>query len=285
MKLNDLIPLFVEIVTETKFKTLGPPYTYQLAEEIGTNILTKNAMEIDIKSAFPTICKLMYGEDNPFVKKIYSIEDKIERNKYIAITLKKQGEIDNKAYLSDLNLWSKILTMGYIYSKFTDIVVIQYIKDGALFIGTHIENLNVNQNLFIDYIVKNGIIFHERRIDTFIRFNRTSIIKYGKEISIKGDYHDLPKYIHEKIIPSLLTGSIYDYELLNHVKKIYSKLYCEIVLKSSILDDVKNFYQINGSYLNSLGKLDALSNLDPLAYLRYIIYPILSLCRLNQNNL
>ncbi len=285
MKLNDLIPLFVEIVIDIKFKTLGPPYTYQLSEEIGTNILTKNVMEIDIKSAFPTICKLMYGEDNPFVQKIYSISDKIERNKFIAITLKKQGEIDNKAYLSDLNLWSKILTMGYIYSKFTDIIIVQYIKDGALFIASHKENLNSNDNTFIDYIIKNGIVFHERRIDTFIRFNRTSIVKYGKEISIKGDYHNPPPFIHETIIPTLLNGSIYDYELLNKVKKIYSKLYCQIIIKASLIDDVKKYYMINDSYLNNLGKLDSLSNLDPLAYLRYIVYPILSLCRLNQNNL
>jgi len=285
MKLNDLIPLFVEIVTDIKFKTLGSPYTYQLADELETNLLAKSVFEIDIKSAFPTICKLMYGEDDPFVKKIYSIENKIERNKFIAITLKKQGEIDNKAYLSDLNLWSKILTMGYIYSKFIDVVIIQYIKDGAIFIGTYNENISDIQNTFIDFIIKNQVIFHERRIDTFIRFNKTSIVKCRNEITIKGDYHDLPKYICETIIPSLLGGSIYDYELLNRIKRVYSNTYCQIVKNSAMVNEVKYLYEINGSYLNIFGKPDSLKNLDPLSYLRYIIYPILSLCRLNQNNL
>jgi len=285
MILNDLIPLFVDIVTEDKFKALGPPFTFYLSENIGSNMISKNSMEIDIKSAFPTICKLMYGENHPFVQKIFSIEDKFERNKHISITLKRQGEIDNKAYISDLNLWSKILVMGYIYSRFDDIVIIQYVKDGALFVGTHKENLTVKGDMFVDFIIKNDIVFHERQIDTYLRFNRTSIITYGKEMSIKGDYRQLPPFIQDTVIPSILSGSIYDYKLLNEIKYVYSKLYSKIVLSAALADDIKKYYLIKDSYLNSMGKHVGISELDPKAYLRFIIYPILSLCRISQNNI
>jgi len=285
MNLNDLIPLFVEIVTEPKFKTLGPPFTYQLAEDIKSNVLTKQVMEIDIKGAFPTICRLMYGEDSAFVKSIFALPDKFERNKHIAITLKREGDKNGVSYLADLNLWSKILVMGYIYSRYEDIVIIQYVKDGVLFLGTLKEELDSNGNTFVDFVVKNQVTFHERRIDTFIRFNRTSVITYGKELSIKGDYKDPPKLLCDKVIPTILGGGIYDYEMLTEVKRLYSKQYCQILRQGSLTDDINRLYLINGKYLNSSGKLDALVNLDPRAYLRYILYPILSLCRLSQNNI
>jgi len=285
MKLNDLIPLFVQIVSEEKFKKLGSPFTYNLSDDVKTNILTRGAFEIDIKSAFPTICKLMYGENDSFVQNIYNIEDKIERNKYIAITLKQQGDKDGKQYLADLNLWSKILTMGYVYSRFKDIVVIQYIKDGVVFIGTHKNKIDNISNQFISFIKNNKIVFHERQIDTFIRFNKTSIVTHGKEISVKGDYKDLPPFIHQEILPSLLSGGIYDYPLLNDVKKIYSKIYFQTLRGGSLVDEINHYYKINGQYLNSTGKYDSLLNVEPRSYLRYIIYPILSLCRLSQNNI
>jgi len=285
MNLNDLIPLFVQIVTEDKFRTLGPPFTYQLADDVKTNMLTKSAIEIDVKGAFPTICRLMYGKEDPFVQSIFAIPDKFERNKHIAITLKRKGDLDGKSYLTDLNLWSKILTMGYIYSRFEDIVIIQYVKDGAIFIGTHKEEFDMNCKSFVDYIHDNDVVFHERQIDTFIRFNKTSLVAYGGDVTVKGLYHDLPEYISHDIIPALLSGSIYDYTLLDKVKKIYSKLYGQISLSTPAHSDIKKFYDINGKYLNSLGKPDSLSNLDPRAYLRYIVYPILSLCRANQNNI
>lgn len=285
MTLNDLIPLFVQIVTEDKFKKLGPPFTYHLAEDVKTNILTKGAMEIDVKGAFPTICRLMYGDDNSFVQEIFKIDNKFDRNKYIAITLKQAGDRDGKSYLSDLNLWSKILTMGYIYSKYKDIVIVQYVKDGALFVGTHKDEFDTLSKQFVDFVDKNDVVFHERRIDTFIRFNRTSIVTYGKELSIKGDYREIPPYLSEHVIPTILDGSTYDYNMLNEVKRIYSKKYGKILYLSSMVDDIKKYYEINGKYLNTLGKLDTLTNLDPCAYLRYIVYPVLSLCRLSQNNL
>lgn len=285
MNLNDLIPLFVEIVTDDRFKKLGPPFTYHLAEDIKSNVLVKGAMEIDVKGAFPTICRLMYGDESPFVKEIFAIPDKFERNKYIAITMKQAGDRDGISYLADLNLWSKILVMGYIYSRYDDVVVIQYVKDGVLFLGTPREDFGPKGDTFVDYVIKHEVAFHERRIDNFIRFNRTSVITYGKEVSIKGNYKDLPEKLQNEVIPSVLGGGIYDYPLLNAVKKLYSKTHYQILRQASLTDDINKLYMINGKYLNSSGKLDNLSNLDPRSYLRYILYPILALCRLNQNNI
>lgn len=285
MTLNDLIPLYVELVKDAgELGTLGDKYVYQLADTTKSSILSTNAIEVDIKSAFPTICRLMYGADNSFVKQIYKIESKFERNKFISIQLTEQSKRDGKLYLQDLNFWSKVLSLGYLYAKYEDIVIIQYIKDGVVFNGNIKNNPDEHSNIFNNFVVDNDITFHEKHLDSFIRFNRTTVIKLGDKISVKGMLKDPPQYITEVVIPAIMNGNIYDYKHLNDVKLKYSKKYYTILREAPLTDDLAYYYKFNGQYLNGIGKSCGIMDLDPRAYLRYMVYPILSLYRLNQNN-
>lgn len=285
MILNDLIPLYVELVKDAgELGTLGDKYVYQLADTTKSSILSTNAIEVDIKSAFPTICRLMYGKDNSFVQQIYKIESKFERNKFISIQLTEQSKRDGKLYLQDLNFWSKVLSLGYLYAKYEDIVVIQYIKDGVIFNGNVKNDPCESSILFNKFIIENDVIFHEKHLDSFIRFNRTTVIKFGDKLSIKGMLKAPPQYITDIVIPSIMSGNIYDYKHLNDVKLKYSVKYYMILREVPLTEELTYYYKSNDQYLNEIGKPCGIMDLDPRAYLRYIVYPILSLYRLNQNN-
>jgi len=285
MILNDLIPLYVELVKDTgELGTLGDKYVYQLADTTKSSILSTNAIEVDIKSAFPTICRLMYGEDNSFVQQIFKIESKFERNKFISIQLTEQSKKDGISYLQDLNFWSKVLVLGYLYAKYEDIVIIQYIKDGVVFNGNIKGNPCDNSNSFNKYVVDNDVTFHEKHLDSFIRFNRTTVIKLGDKLSVKGIFKDPPQYINDIVIPSIMSGNIYDYKHLEDVKLKYSYKYYMILREAPLTEELTYYYRSNDQYLNEIGKPCGVMDLDPRAYLRYIVYPILSLYRLKQNN-
>ena len=285
MTLNDLIQPYVELVKDVgEFATLGDKYVYQLADSSKSSILSTNAIELDIKSAFPTLCRLMYGEDNSFVQQIYNIKGKFERNKFISIQLTAQSKKDGKTYLQDLNYWSKVLSIGYLYARYEDIVVIQYIKDGVVFSGKIKDNPDNNSKLFYKFVNDNNVIFHEKFLDSFIRFNRTTIIKYGNELSIKGAFKDPPEYIRDVVIPTIIAGNIYDYKQLDDIKLHYSKKYYLILRETPLPDDLVYYYKINNQYINEIGKPCGIMDLDPRSYMRYIVHPILSLYRLKQNN-
>ena len=51
-----------------------------------------NIVELDIKSAFPTICRNIFGKESSFVQKMDSFTDKKERLIFIATTLKETGQ-------------------------------------------------------------------------------------------------------------------------------------------------------------------------------------------------
>lgn len=284
--LSDLIPLVIDITSECTIGKLGPPYTYQYADEVGSNVLAKGLIDVDIKSAFPTICKLMFGEDHPFVQNIFAIDDKLKRNIYISTTLKAQSQVDNKLYLNDLNLWSKNLILGYIYSKYTNITILQYVKDGLVIKADSRNEIEKKHNEMLDYIVQNDILFHERPIDVFIRFNKTSITKFSTgKVTIKGNYKDCPSFIVDQILPSFFNGDIYDYTFLNQVKKIYTPTFYKILLSSGLGDEINKYFLVNNQYLATNGALSSLEKIAPKAYLTYIIYPVLSLFRINQNTI
>jgi len=145
MQLNDLMTLFVDITVDCDIAQLGPPFSYYYADVLKSNLLAKDVFEVDVKSAFPTICKLYFGEEHPFVKSIFAIDSKLERNIFIATTLKQQAEQDGGHYLNELNLWSKILVLGYTYCRYEDVSIIQYVKDGVIIRGKLRDLINTLQ--------------------------------------------------------------------------------------------------------------------------------------------
>ncbi len=286
MKLNDLITLFVDITKDCDIAQLGPPYSYYYSDMLKSNLLAKDVYEIDVKSAFPTICKLYFGEEHPFVKAIFARADKLERNIFIATTLKQQAEQDGGHYLNELNLWSKILVLGYTYCKYENISVLQYVKDGVIIKGTLKDNIDKNRDDFLNYIFEHEIIFHEKPINYYIRFNKTSVIKTGTSLDIKGKFRNLPKFIEEYILPSFFNGEIYNKDLLSEIKKIYSMVYFSILKEGKLLDKIEYYYAINEKqFLNIQEKFGSISELYPKMYLIGIIYPILALFRINQYNI
>jgi hypothetical protein len=281
MNLEKVMELYVEITKECPIGTLGPPFTYYHNEQIKSNVLATDLVELDVKSAFPTICRLYFGEKHQFVKEIERIDGKLKKNIYIATTLKAQSQVDGKPYLNELNLWSKILILGYTYCKYDSISILQYVKDGAVLKGELRNEITPDMDKFLQFTIDSDIIFHDKPIDLYVRFNKTSIIKYfsSSEYSIKGSFRNLPKYIHDEVLTSFFNGEIYNKQLLLDIKNKYSKLFFEILYNSHLKEDIDYYYLINDKYLDINGKLGQLKTLDPKIYLLQIIYPILSLLR------
>jgi len=282
--LSRVMLLFSEITADRDIARLGAPYSYYYSDEIKSNILAENVIEIDIKSAFPTICKIYFGKDHQFVKNIFEINDKLKRNISISTTLKEQSELDDGKYLNELNLWSKIIILGYVYSRYNEVVILQFIKDGAIIKGKLKDDISEKENQFLNFIIDNDVEFHEHPLDYYIRFNKTSIIKSPSKIDVKGKYKALPKFIQDIVFPRFFNGDIYDYKLLNSLRQIYSSLYFNILYNSNITDYISDYYSIDGQYLNKHDQFSTLTEICPKMYLINIIYPVLSLFRLKSNS-
>jgi len=281
--LSEIISIYSQLTKYCKINNLGPPFTYYEADEIKSNIYTTDLMELDITSAFPTICKFYFGEDHPFVKNIFNITEKIKRNIYISTTLTEQSKRDNKNHLQELNLWCKILILGYIYSWYDDIAIIEYKKDGLLFKGNQKTKISSISEVFNSFIERQDVVFHKTLVSGYMRINKTSFFNIGGNLKIKGLYKTAPEYIIDHVLPLLfINGKIYDHKALYEIKEKYSYAYSQILIKSGLVELVNKYYKFsNGMFLTHNDKLtNNINQLHCQAYLTYIIYPILSLLRL-----
>lgn len=281
--LSKIISIYTQLTKYCNIGSLGPPFTYFESDEIKSNIYINDLIELDIKAAFPTICKFYFGEDHPFVKNIFNITEKKKRNIYIATTLTEQTKIDKKNYLQELNLWCKILIIGYIYVWYDNIAIVEYKKDGLLFKGNQKTKISSLGKIFDDFIERQHVVFHKTLISQYMRINKTSFFNIGGNLKIKGLYKTLPKYIIDYILPLLfINGKIYDYKTLYKIKEKYSYNYSQILIKSGLIELVNDYYKFsNNMFLTYNGKM--VTNINQLhcqSYLTYLIYPILSLLRL-----
>lgn len=270
-----LIEDYCNITKECDINNLSSVFTYYLADKTNNHIISKSnefnkIYDIDIKSAFPNICRILFGEDHPFVQKIFEIEDKLERNKFISITLTYEKNLPFK--ISDLNIYSKILILGYIYSLFDNITILEYKKDGVIFIG-NVKTM-IERNSILDVIEKYNIEFKHKIINTYLRFNRTSIIYYdNNSVDIKGLYKSLPIFLKNIIISQ---------EIPSEIKKIYSRKYFDIIKLSYLKDLLRQYYTFdNDNYLTMNGGLKPdINYCHPPSYLVYILYPFMNLMKL-----
>jgi hypothetical protein len=281
--LSNVMSMYSQLTKSCKINNLGPPFTYFEADEIKSNIYVTDLIELDITAAFPTICKFYFGEQHQLVKNIFQITEKKQRNIYIATTLTEQSKIDGKNYLQELNLWCKILILGYIYSQYENIDIIEYKKDGVLFKGDHINTLSSIAVKFNEFIKEQNVIFHKTVINQYMRINKTSIFDIAGSIDIKGGYKSMPDYLALEVLPLLLINSkIYDHKTLNEIKQKYTYKYSQIVIKSGIKEYIDKYYRFkNNTFLDCNGKLT--KNIQEIyiqSYLSYIIYPALSLLRI-----
>ncbi|MFW6219572.1 MAG: hypothetical protein ACOC33_01885 [bacterium] len=243
---------------------------------IGDN---QKLIEIDIKSAFPTICRNLLSKDYPdFIKQMDSINDKKQRNIFIATTLK------DTPYLRQLNTISKLIISGYIFdiSNNSTVLLLELKKDGCIVFmdyEQYDEILHNKNKPFINFLLSNGFNFH---IDTYLKYLRsdktTTVLKESNndyELIIKGIYKYLPSYIID-INKAILCDENPDLDQLN---KIYSIDYYNIIKRNNLSDLLENYYICsNNCVLNNMGKYEKIkisNNIYPRLYLEKFIHPVL----------
>lgn len=283
---EELIDIFINITKGESIAQIGSPFLFYYSDDIDKDILIKDIFSIDIKSAFPTICKILFGDESEFVKKIYSFDKKLERNIFISTTLKQWSQITKVDYLSEITLLSKILIFNYVFSKYSNIKILEYAKDGMYIHGIPNTQYNEYSEKFFKLMEKYKITYHEDKIETYIRFNKTSIYQTKNNIEIKGKYKDLPDGLHDIII-KLLSGLIYNQELILLIQKVYSLDYFNILFYGGVIDYLEYLYKFkNNKFININGDfIDSINNVNPYSYLYNIIYPILNLIRLQQSSI
>jgi len=246
-----------------------------------------NIIELDIKSAFQTICNSIYDSNLDFIKNMNKIEDKEKRNKFISTNLKKMyndenNNINNSSYLSDLTSISKTIIFGIIIDNFSnDIEILEIKKDSCIIICNNntkyiFENLNESKSNFTKFILDHGFKFNFKNYDKYIRYNKTSIFTLNDEIIFKGLYKYRPNFIN-KITKDILNDSIQ----LDEIKKIYSKKYLNIILNNNIID-LFNYYYLcednkillnGGNYFKMENSLKNI--IDPYTYLSFLVFPLI----------
>ena len=279
MNFDQFFNIYKDITSECPFNTNPQEiYFYNEQEHLKNNLLVNQCIEIDISGAFPSLCSYIFGENAPFVKKIFEFDNKFERNKFIAIQLTYNNNLI-KDGLKLLNSYCKLIILGYIYNNFTNITIIEYKKDGAVFTGNLNYNKNEEFNEFIEKQMK--IQFHIDLIKTYVRFNKTSIFNYlNKDLTIKGMYKDCPLYLQEILI-SVFNGEIFeDKETLTEIKKIYSELYYIILYNGALHNDINYYYKFNNKFMQLNGSLD-ITPTNPKYVLFNFLYPIITLIRSN----
>ena len=232
----------------------------------------KRIIEMDITSAFPSICKCIFGEGSDFIKKLNTIEDKIKKNIFIATNLK------NTDYLKQLNVISKMLIMGSVFTLDPNSELLELKKDGIVFITK--KNDLTNNSPFGDFVREHGFIIHYDEYKHYVRTNRTStIIDNENNLIRKGIYKYMPPYLF-KVVKNILTSGFIDEEEL---LKIYSEKYWKIISYNN-LDELIDEYYIcnNGNILSRFGKYENLKNtlkdnnlINPRTYLKFFVFPIL----------
>lgn len=281
---DKLLELFVKLTKGESIATIGPPFSYYYSDSSNTDIIIENCYNVDIKSAFPTICKLLFGINNSFVKKIFEKTDKKERNIYIATTLKDYDRQYHYNFLNDITLLSKILIFCYTYTYYTNISILEYVKDGMYIAANQNNIFNEDQLEFIDILKSYNIQYHDDFIQLYIRFNKTSFYYKNNELIVKGKYKGLPQGIMD-ILKKFIEGHIYNTKLLKIIQDYYSDLMFDIVYNGNVSDYLHYLYEFeNKKYLNDQNELTSnISEINSKSYLFSIIYPILNLFRIYNN--
>lgn len=268
-----------------KICQLDGPISWYFADDSNQFIFVEgidekyNLMEIDISSAFPTICKnLLYNVYPDFIKQMDSINDKKQKNIFIAMSLKETP------YLKQLNNICKLVIIGFVFDvqNNSDILLLELKKDGCIILSSNdtYEELFYNESRpFFKFLQKHNFNFH---IDKYLKYLRsdktTTILKEQNnqyELIIKGIYKYLPSELL-KINKSLLCDETPDLDYLN---KIYSTSYYNIIKQNGLNDLFEKYYVCsNNSVLNCFGKYENIklnNDIHPRLYLEKFVFPIL----------
>jgi len=237
-------------------------------------------LEIDIKSAFPTICNSLLKPIYPaFVDKMNQITDKKERNIFIATQLKETP------YLKQLNLLCKLIILGFIFScqDTTNILLLELKKDGCVVLvnnDVYDDFLYNNDNHFRKFIANAGFKFEFTQYLKYMRCNRTSIFFHMDttneyELVLKGAYKYMPPYL-EQINKQILSNQNINTEELD---RIYNSDYLNIIKQNNLVELLNSYYVCyNNMVLNYKNKYESFKRttiINPRQYLEIFTFPVL----------
>jgi len=298
---NNLLQIYSRIKFHPQYSdisTLDKHIAYYLADNEDQFISARKEsnnriIELDIKSAFPTICRNLFGEKSEFVRKMDSISQKRDRLIYIATTLKEAGD-----YLIQLNIMCKMIVLGTISELLPDdnFLIFELKKDGILFTCSEesverlktlmpIENVHRFVNMDYDktyhllpfnkYLIETNFLFHLTEYIFYYRAHKTSTFynEEKKELIIKGRYKYMPKKMKETILKILALM----HDELEQIREIYTPEYLKICQQNGLNEILDNYYICeNDCVINSTGnyvKYNHTAHIDPMVYLITFIYP------------
>lgn len=241
--------------------------TYYYADEKQSKIVAKNVYEVDIHAAFPTICNLMFDKNDPFIIKLNSLTEKLDKNKHISITLK------DTPYLKQLNYIAKMIISSCVMAANPENEIFELKKDGIVFVGDEIKQTEVYKY----YTDELGFNIRETKYNIYIRYYKTSYYVTDNDVIIKGIYKDRPPFLKEQTNKILLENICDELEL----DKKYSNKYFNIIKYCNLDELFFRYYVCNqNKYLTSNFKYDKikiLKNCDilPKNYLKLFIYPLM----------
>jgi len=240
---------------------------YYLADIDKEIIKANNVLEIDIQSAYPTICNLMFDKDNPFIIKLNSLENKLEKNIHISTSLKGTSE------LRQLNLLSKMIISSCLMDKDPNAVILELKKDGIVYMGQEVAG----GRLFGEYKSR-GISIRTNKYDRYVRYQRTSHFITKDNLIIKGIFKDRPIWLHNIIKDYLLNKT----DNIDFLDKYYSNTYWNIIKYNNLDELFKKYYLCeNNHILNRNFKYERVRNISacnilPKNYLKFFLYPLIT---------
>jgi hypothetical protein len=288
---DNLIKLYIENINPppnyVELSKVGGPISWYMADSqnnIITSIGNNNnyIIDLDITSAFPTICNCLYDNNSEFIIQLNNIQDKKEKNIFIATTLK--GEP-----LKQINRICKLVIIGIIFDsqdpeEKEKIDIFELKKDGCILSCSRktidrLTSLSYQDSTFTQFVLQNNFSFHMDYFAKYVRSNRTSFM-LGKSLEledfiIKGQYKYVPRKLLN-IIHQIIVTNRYDIELIN---KVYSDLYFKILQVNNIKEYLLDYYIVESNkIINFEGKFVSFNintEVDPNLYKKIFIYPML----------
>jgi hypothetical protein len=268
---------------------IGGREAYYLANDKSAFVSAKtkhdrNVIELDMKSAYPTLCKIIYKDNPPvpeFVEKIFLIQDKLARNAFITTTLAHNPDTADE--IKRLNQMCKLTIFGFMFDNIAtgdDVEILEFKKDGIVAVVNdetkqlleYAINGQVLEQEFTSFIISNDIKFHIETYNIYARSNRTSIFVTDDKIKLKGQHTKIPPYLH-KCLDDVARGN----ELSTDIYKYYNKTYFEILRYNNLSNELHDKYiTFENKVLNSEGQYELLTHrtvVDPKLYIKTFLYP------------
>ena len=289
---EDLINSYTQIRLPPRYDEIGKinsHIAWYLADSNNYFVTAKQKkntyiVEIDIKSAFTTICNNLFQLDSEFVQKMNEIDDKKGRNIFIATTLK--GD-----HLKILNYICKIIVFGIVFDTDNEYdnectSVLELKKDGVL-VSCNENTFKRLQSLgdfggnYSKNLINKKFQFHTTIYQKYVRSNRTSLFLADNKLQIKGIYKYFPKQTRQ-IVHDILLEKDTNIEKL---KRVYSNEVWNVIKKNVLREMLENYYVCeNDKVVAFNGKYEKLSlntEVDPRLYLKLFVFPSILLNKTN----